>query len=114
MDGRDSIGLYIVLSIFTCGLFALYWQYRQMCTLNAWLGRQEYSFIMWFLLSIITCGIYGIYYEYKMSKGINEIQERNSLHVNNDLAVLSILLTIFGLGLVSIAIQQADINKFYD
>ena len=54
-----------------------------------------------------------MYYEYKMSKGINEIQEKCRFRVNSDLAVICLLLTIFGLGIVSLAIQQSEINVFY-
>ncbi|PIE02614.1 MAG: hypothetical protein CSA81_06410 [Acidobacteria bacterium] len=108
-----SVAIDILLTLLTCGLWGLYWQYKQMEVLNAWLNREEYSFVLWLLLSIITCGIYAIYYEYKMAKGINEIQLREGLLVNSDLAVLCMFLTFFGLGIVSLAIQQADINKFY-
>ena len=111
--GVRNVALDIVLSLLTCGIWGLIWQYKQMEALNAWLGRQEYSFLAWFVLSIVTCGIYAIYYEYKMAKGINEIQHSEGLLINSDLAVLCIFLTFFGLGIVSLAIQQADINKFY-
>lgn len=112
--GVISIGLGIVLAIVTCGIYGLVWQYRQMAALNAWLGRDEYSFWLWFALSIVTCGIFAMYYEYKMAKGINEVQERFQLRIASDLAVICLILTIVGLGLVSIAIQQAEINKFYN
>ncbi len=108
-----GIALDIVLSLLTCGIYALYWQYKQMITLNAWLGRDDYSFVMWFFLGILTCGIFQIYYEYKMAKGINEIQDLNGMRVNSDLAVICLLLAIVGLGIVSVAIQQSDINSFY-
>ena len=108
-----NVALDIVLTIATCGIWGLYWQFKQMEVLNAWLNREEYSFILWLLLSIVTCGIYAIYYEYKMAKGINEIQHREGFLLNADLAVLCVFLTFFGFGIVSLAIQQADINKFY-
>jgi len=111
--GVRNIALDIVLTLITCGIWGLYWQYKQMECLNAWLGREEYSFLLWFLLSILTCGIFAIYYEYKMAKGINEIQHRERFLLNADLAILCVFLTLFGFGIVSLAIQQADINKFY-
>ncbi len=108
-----SIGVGIILTIITCGLYGLYWNYKQMEILNAWLGRREYDFVTWILLSIVTCGLFAVYYEYKMAKGINEIQGRNGLQVNSDLALLSVGLSVIGLAFVSIAIQQAGINNFY-
>ena len=82
-------------------------------TLNSWLHRKDYSFWLWFFLSILTCGIFAIYYEYKMANGINEIQENNGWRVLNSLAVICILVSILGFGIASLAIQQAEINKFY-
>ena len=112
-DAVRSIALGIIFSILTLGIYSLYWQYKQMETPNGWLRRNEYSFWMWFLLSIITCGIFAIYYEYKMADGINEIQQSNGWRVSNSLAVICVLLAIFGVGIASLAIQQAEINKFY-
>ena len=76
-QAKRSIVAGILLSLVTFGIYGLYWQYKQMATLNAWLERNEYSFWLWFFLSIITCGIFGIYYEYKMATGINEVQADN-------------------------------------
>ncbi len=112
-EGVRSIVTDLLLTVITCGLYGLYWQYRQMETLNGWLRRKDFSFGLWLLLSIITCGIFAIYYEYKMAKGINEIQEQNKMRVASDLPLICLVLTIFGLAFVSLAIQQLEINKFY-
>ncbi len=61
-QAKRSIVAGILLTLVTFGIYGLYWQYKQMATLNAWLERNEYSFWLWFFLSIITCGIFGIYY----------------------------------------------------
>lgn len=112
-EGRRSIVIGILLAIITCGIYSLYWQYKQMDTLNSWLGRHEYSFILWLLLSILTCGIFFLYYEYKMATGINEIQTNKGMYVDTSLPILCVLLALFGVGLASIAIQQYQINKLY-
>ncbi len=113
-DGVRSIVVDIILTLVTCGIWGLYWQYKQMETLNAWLRRNDFSFALWFLLSLVTCSIFAIYYEYKMAQGINEIQETNSLRVSSDLPLICVLLSVFGLGIASLAIQQSEINKFYN
>ena len=113
-DGVRSIVFGIIFSLLTCGLYSLYWQYKQMATLNSWLGRTDYRFWLWFFLSLLTCGIFALYYEYKMAKGINEVQANNGWNVSSDLAVICVLLTIFGVGIASLAIQQNEINKFYN
>jgi hypothetical protein len=111
--GIRSIVADVILTVITCGIYGLYWQYKQMETLNSWLRRNDYSFALWLLLSILTCGIFAIYYEYKMARGIVEIQEKNNFRVTRDLPLICLVLAIFGLGLVSLAVQQSEINRFY-
>ncbi len=90
-DAVRSILAGILLSLITCGIYGLYWQYKQMETLNAWLKRDEYSFWQWFFFYLLTCGIYGIYYEYRMASGINEVQENNKLRVDTSLPATCVL-----------------------
>ncbi len=113
-EGVISIPLFIILSIVTCGIWWFVWQYKQMKILNAWQETDEHNFGLWLLLTFITCGIYSLYYEYKMSKAINDIQEVHGIKVNSDLALICVLLSIFTTPLVSTAIQQGEINKFYN
>ena len=112
-DAVVGIGTGLILCLITCGIYYLVWQYKQMRTLNLWLQRDEFDFLTWILLSILTCGLFAIYYEYKMAKGINDVQEMIGQRVNQDLALLSVLLAVFGVGIASVAIQQMDINNFY-
>ncbi len=113
-EGRRGIVIGILVSLITCGIYGLYWQYKQMATLNAWLKRDAYSFWLWFFLSIITCGIFGIYYEYKMANGINEVQADNDLVFDSNLPIICVLLAIVGIGVASLAIQQYQINRLYE
>ena len=104
-----NIGLDIVLTIITCGLFNIYLQYRQMIAVNTMIREIKYKFVPWLLLSIITCGLYHIYHEWRKSSDIaialgkTESQE----------PIINVLLSIFGLSIVADAIQQAEINKYY-
>ena len=112
-DAVVAVGIGLILSLITCGIYYLFWQYKQMKVLNAWLQRDEFDFLTWLLLSLITCGIFAIYYEYKMAKGINTVQHMIGQRVNEDLALLSVILAVLGVGIASVAIQQMDINNFY-
>ncbi len=67
-----SIAVGVLATLLTCGIYGLYWQYKQMDTLNAWLKRDEYSFWLWLFLTIITCGLFALYYEYKMAMSISQ------------------------------------------
>jgi len=77
------------------------------------LGQQRYNFWLWFLLTILTCGLFNIYYEYYMAQGLVEAQGKYGRPLSKDLPVLSLVLTIFGLNIVTDAIQQNEINKFF-
>ena len=106
-----SIPIYLVLTLITCGLFNLYWNYKQMETCNYLLKRQEFVFIYWLLFSILTCGIYHIFYQYKMGSAIIEIQRNENKAIFDSLPIISCLVTIFGLSIVVDCIHQYEINK---
>ena len=108
-----GIGMGIVLTILTCGFYMLFWQARQFRVLNAWLGRKEYGFWSWYFYGLFTCSVYWIYHEYKMANGICEIQHKRGWPENPQLAVICLLLSACGLSVASMAIQQEEINKFY-
>ena len=110
----SSIALDIILSIITCGIYWFFWQARQMRALNYLLKEQKFSFPLWFLVSLITCFLFNIYYEYIMAKAIVEIQKKQGKAPSNDLPVLSLVLSIFGLHIITDAIQQHEINKFFE
>ena len=106
-----NIPMYILLTIVTCGIFNLYWNYKQMETCNYMLKREEFNFVAWFFLSIITCGIYHIYYQYKMGSSIVEIQHQRNAYQNPNLPILSVVLTVFAMSFVTDLIHQLEINK---
>ncbi len=106
-----SVATNLVLTILTCGIFNLFWNYRQMEACNELLGRDEFSFGMWILLSILTCGIYHFFYQYNMGLAINEIQRGRGLQITEGLPVLSVLAAIFGVGVVADCIHQIELNK---
>ncbi len=109
-----NIPLYLVLTILTCGIFNLYWNYRQMEACNALLNRREFSFWIWLLLTILTCGIYHIFYQYKMGAAIVEIQHLMNRDLFDKLPLISVFVTIIGLSVVVDCIHQHEINKIND
>ncbi len=109
----SNIALDIILSIITCGIYWFFWQARQMRALNHLLKEQRFSFVLWFFVSIITCFLFNVYYEYIMAQAIVEIQKRDGMAASNDLPVLSLVLSLFGLHVVVDAIQQNELNKFF-
>jgi hypothetical protein len=112
--GAISIALYLLLTLVTCGVWNLYWNYVQMRECNVLLGRQEFSWIVWLLLTLVTCGIYHLFYQYKMGAAINEIQLRRELPYTDGLPVLSVVAAILGVGIVADCIHQNELNKIVE
>lgn len=112
---KRSIPLYIVLSIVTCGIFYLYWYYciaRDFYDSNT-PNRVDMSPIMVIVLNIITCHIYGIYMYYKWGKQSPEVMAMYGRQ-GEDKSLMYLLLTIFGLDIISICIIQSDFNSLAD
>lgn len=109
-----SIPLYLILSLLTCFLFDIYWNYRQMEACNDMLGRVEFRFWVWLLLVLVTFGLYHFYYQYQMGSAIVEIQERRDLPVTEGLPILSVVAALLGFGIVADCIHQLEINRIVD
>ena len=66
------------------------------------------------LLSIVTCGIYTIYWWYKIGEMFYDAQVNAGCQTITDNKVLYLILSIFGMGIISTAILQSDLNKFWE
>jgi hypothetical protein len=106
-----NIPLYLVLSLLTCFLFDLYWNYRQMEACNDLLDRDEFGFWTWLILCLITFGLYHFYYQYQMGSAIVEIQRSRGFPVNEGLPTLSVVAALFGFGIVADCIHQLELNR---
>jgi len=106
-----SIPLYLILTLLTCGIFNLYWNYLQMEACNSLLKRVEFRFGYWILFTLLTCGIYHIFYQYKMGAAIVELQRDYNKVVFDSLPVISVIVTVLGLSIVVDCIHQHEINK---
>jgi hypothetical protein len=111
-EKRDPI-LVLVLTLVTCGIYGIYWWNVSITEIKNSLGREDINPAMELLLGFVTCGIYFIYLYYKYPQLLLEMQDRVRLP-RNDISLISILLTVFGLGLVSIFMIQTEMNKIWD
>lgn len=109
-----NVPLYLALTLFTCFLFDLYWNYRQMQACNELLGREEFRYWVWFFFCILTFGLYHFYYQYQMGRAIVEIQRRSGAQVSEGLPLLSVAATLIGFGVVTDCIHQLEINRLVD
>lgn len=112
---EKSIGLCVVLSLVTCGIYSIYWLYTIAHDLNDLCESQnqekgaEPGLVV--VLSIVTCGIYLLYYLWKAGKMVSSLTRSNGHHPSDDSIVLMVL-SILQLSLVSFCILQSHINDF--
>ena len=111
MIEKRNIGLCIVLTLVTCGIYGLYWMACLANDVNRLSGQEGTSGGMVVLLSIVTCGIYGMYWFYKSGETLDEMRHRNNIP-SGSLALVYLLLAIFGFSIVSTALMQGELNKY--
>lgn len=107
MQKRDVI-IVILLSIFTCGIYQIYWFYVNAQSLN----QEEPSdplmnYIGALFLGLVTCGIYSIFWMYKFYKKLDSV-------LGEDNCILNFILSLFCSPIVGTAIAQNSINNRYN
>ena len=106
---RRSIVSCVLLSIFTFGIYYLYWMAVLADDLNAVVkGRDgsDTSGVAVVLLSIITFGIYGLYWMYKSGEKCDWLcGERNGSR-----PILFLVIGLFGFGIITLALIQDVLN----
>lgn len=106
-----SIALCIVLTIVTCGIYGLYWWACLVNEANIASGDPGTSGVGVILLSIITCGIYGVYYDYRIAEKHNKARAARGMAPDQNMGLIYILLSLFGLKLVTWALMQNAENQ---
>lgn len=104
-----NIGLDLLFTLLTCGLYNIYVQYRQILALNEMLKEERYSFLNWLIFVVLTCGLYHIYHEYRTSEDLCRLLNLQ----DSKEPIIAVILTVFGMHIVCDAIQQYHINRFY-
>ena len=105
-----NIAVAIVLSIITCGIYAIYWFIVLTDDARLTSGDQQApSGGIAFLLTLVTCGIYGLYWAYRMGKTITTAESKNGI-APEDNSVLYLILQLVGLGIINYALMQNSLN----
>ena len=99
----------IVFSVITCGIYALYWIYRFSKDLRDFTGRTDINPGLDLLLCIL-CFPYIIYWSYKYGRVLDEALDKAEQKPDGN-AVLYLVLSIFGLFIVTMAIMQSTANR---
>lgn len=112
MVEKRSIALCIVLSIVTCGIYAIYWFICMVNEVNLVSDDKEaMSGGVVFLLSIVTCSIYLWVWMYQAGDRLNKAKAMRGMPTDSSLGIIYLLLSILGLQIISYALIQNELNK---
>ena len=111
-EKREPV-MVVLFCFLTCGIYGLIWWYTVMTEIKNALGREDINPGMELLLCFVTCGIYSFYLFYKYPQLMLEMQDRVG-KPRNDISMMTLLLAVFGLGIISIPIMQTELNTIWD
>lgn len=107
-----SIVLSIILSIITCGIYGLFWYAFMVDDANKVSGEYDStSGGLTILYSLLTCGLYKIYWSYKVGKQLYNAGLNYGKDISDN-SILYLILSLFGLSIISDALIQNDLNSF--
>ena len=113
MVQKRNIVTCILLSIVTCGIYAIVWFISLTDDVRVVSGDTRLSGGKAFLFTLVTCGIYGYYWAYLMGKAMLQAKNKNNLPAEDN-SVIYLILQIFGLGIVNYCLIQSDLNAIAD
>lgn len=103
---KRGIGMCIILSLITFGFYSLFWLVGLANEFAAKNNKPTEGGKV-ILLTLITFGIYFIIWNYKMGNTIEQAGGKNE-------GSIYLILSIFGLSIISLALMQAQENKICD
>lgn len=107
-----NIGICILLSVITCGIYAYVWLYQMAEDLKRASGDANApSGAMVVLLGIVTCGIYLWYWLYKAGEQVNAAKTARGMTADSNASIIYLLLAIFGFAIISYCLIQNELNK---
>jgi hypothetical protein len=103
---RRNIGVYVILSFLTCGIWTLVWYYGITKDLGQLKNDPYYrSPVLVVLFDLLTCGLYTLYWYYVTSQDLTSLDKQK-----RDNAAITLILGIFGFGIISLALMQNQLN----
>jgi len=99
-----SLGMMILLSLITFGIYPVYWQCSFQGQLKEKTGK-GFGAVAHFFMCLITFGIYSIYWNYAAGKRLQEVGAQE------DRSILYLVLSLFGLGIINMFLMQHQANK---
>lgn len=111
---KRNIVLCIVFSIITCGIYGLYWFVKLTDETNLVSGHaSDTSGGMALLFSLITCGIYYFYWSYRIGCKLDDAAVSHAMSAQSR-PIIYLVLSIFGLGIITYCLAQSTLNDLAD
>ena len=107
---KRAVGICILLSIITCGFYAIYWMYLLVKNVRA--VKEDNSSCTGEMLCLLFVPFYGIYWWYTRGNDVKNLLEARDYHISST-GTLYLVLSIFGLSIVAMAIMQNDFNALH-
>lgn len=105
---KRSIGICILLSFLTFGIYQIYWYYLLVKNVRAL--KNDTSSCAGEMLCLIFVPFYSLYWWYTRGKAVKEEFSARGLSCTGN-EVVYLLLCLFGLSLINAAIMQNDFNS---
>lgn len=107
-----------VLTMVTCGIYMLYWQYVTTQELKDASGREDLNPTLDLILAVLCCGFWSIYVQYRNAQIVHEMfAQRSTPHEDRSTFVLILHALAFVNGitlLLAMMILQDEYNKLAD
>lgn len=107
-----SVAMCLILTVVTCGLYALYWMVVLTDDINELSGEpQATTGVLSLVFTLVTCGLYYFYWAYKMGDRICNAKLQRGMLADSNTGILYLVLSLFGVGIIAYALMQNEVNK---
>lgn len=111
-ETRNSITV-ILLTLFTCGIYGLYWFYLVSKEINAALGEERINFALYFIVGILCFPLIFVGM-YKIDEAVVELQNRAGIQGKSNFVLWIILSFVGGVGTYVMEYQvQEALNEIW-
>ena len=111
MIKERDIAKCLLLSVVTCGIYSILWFIRLTDDAEEACGSECTPGGKSLLFSLISCGIYSYYWAYQQGERIADAKQKLGIGDGSSRGVLYLILHLTGLGIVSYALMQSELNE---
>ncbi len=105
----------VLLSLVTCGIYGLYWQFKTSDELRAATGDDSINPLLELLLTLVTGGIWGVYVMYRNAQKIHRILvSRDPARKDQSQTILILAIAMYFVGVthfIAVWLLQEEMNQ---